>query len=139
MHDDAQRSAKVEAAALHAPARDERRGGDFHLLHQAGTLTMAVVGDVTGKGEDAAPYAQRAERWAAADAVAAGGDPAALLEALNERIYETDGFPLVAAAALAIDAEQWSASWAYAAHLPPVALDTGVPFDGANTGVLLGY
>lgn len=132
------RSAQVRTATLLAPAHAERLAGDFHHIHQAGDLTVVIVGDVTGKGAEAAPYAEQARAWAAECAPGIGDDPAALLETLNARVRAAEGFPLVAAAAVTIDARLWSATWAYAGHLPPVALDTGLPLDGANPGMLLG-
>lgn len=39
---------------------------------------------------------------------------------------------------MTIDAQARSATWAFAGHLPPHWLDTGLPVDGATPGYLLG-
>jgi serine phosphatase RsbU (regulator of sigma subunit) len=136
--DTTNRPAEVRTAAVLAPPRAERSGGDFHWIDRTGAPTVAVVGDVTGKGEPAAPYAEQVRAWLGESAREVDEDPAALLEHLNSLIDAADEFPPVAAAALVIQAERWSATWAYAGHLPPVHLDTGLPLDGATPGTLLG-
>lgn len=129
----------TQAAVLLAPAHDERTGGDFHLVRHVGSLTAVVVADVMGKGESAAPYAERARAWLDECVRAAVDNPAAVLEQLNTLLYADDAFdPYVTACAMAIDREQRSASWAFAGHLPPMWLDTGLPLDGASPGYPLG-
>jgi phosphoserine phosphatase RsbU/P len=123
---------------LQAAARDELEGGDFNLIHRAGALTMIVVGDVTGKGADATPHADRALDLLGR-CVQEADDPAAVLERLNTLVCEDTEFDRhVAACAITIDAENRSARWAFAGHLPPHRLDTGLPVDGAAPGLLLG-
>jgi serine phosphatase RsbU (regulator of sigma subunit) len=131
-------SAEVAAAVLLAPAGEESAGGDFHHVHRAGPLTVVVVGDVMGKGQSAAPYAERTLEWVR-ECVGDAADPAAMLEQLNTLVYTASGFDrFVTVSAVAVDAAVRSASWAFAGHLPPVWLDTGTPVDGATPGFPLG-
>jgi sigma-B regulation protein RsbU (phosphoserine phosphatase) len=128
----------VECAVLTAPARNEREGGDFHVVNRARSLTVVVVGDVTGKGQDAAPYAKRAV-GRLEGCIDEAKDPAAVLERLNALLLDDVAFDRhVAACAISIDAESRSATWAFAGHLPPHWLDVGLPVDGATPGLVLG-
>ena len=127
----------VHSAAIVVPAGDAQVGGDFQLVRAVGSKTAALVGDVAGSGTDAARYADRlcAELKEVADLA----DPVALLEELNTRIYADPGFDRpVTACAVVIDRIRWSAHWAFAGHLPPHWLDTGLPLDGATPGLPLG-
>jgi sigma-B regulation protein RsbU (phosphoserine phosphatase) len=127
----------VQTAAIVAPAGDASTGGDLHLIRDIGSKTAALVADVAGNGADAAPYAERLCAELNQDVDLA--DPVALLEELNTRIYADPGFDRpVTACAVVIDRMQWSARWAFAGHLPPHWLDTGLPLDGATPGLPLG-
>jgi serine phosphatase RsbU (regulator of sigma subunit) len=129
----------VETASLVMPVSGATVGGDFHVIRETGSRTVAVVGDVEGNGEDAAPYAERlcAELG---QHVASEEDPAQLLERLNSRAHDDPGFERYATAcAVTIDRPSWSARWAFAGHLPPHWLDSGTPIDGARPGLPLGF
>lgn len=129
---------KVTTATLVAPARDETVGGDFQLVQSVASRTVVVVGDVTGRGSDAAPYAERvcAELG---ELAARASDPAELLEELNTRVRDQGASGrFVTACALIIDRDSAAAAWAFAGHLPPHWLDTGLPVDGAIPGLPLG-
>jgi sigma-B regulation protein RsbU (phosphoserine phosphatase) len=129
--------ASIHTAAVVLPAGEAEIGGDFQVVRDVSSKTIALVGDVTGNGPEAARYADRlcedVER--AVDLA----DPVAILEELNRRIYGAADFDrFVTACAVAIDRVQWSAHWAFAGHLPPHWLDTGLPLDGATPGLPLG-
>ena len=129
--------ANVQSAAIVLPARDAEVGGDFQLVRVVGTKTAALVADVAGNGTDAAPYADRlrAELEEAVDLT----DPVTVLEQLNTHVYRDPDFDRpVTACAVVIDRVPWSAHWAFAGHLPPHWLDTGLPLDGATPGLPLG-
>ena len=129
---------RVVTAALVTPARDEAVGGDFQLVDEVASRTVVVVGDVTGNGADAAPYAERL-CGTLRESIRGAEDPAELLEELNASIYEDRDFDrFVTACALILDCEKWAASWGFAGHLPPHWLDTGLPVDGATPGLPLG-
>jgi serine phosphatase RsbU (regulator of sigma subunit) len=134
---DPPREAAVESAAIVLPVADAEVGGDFQLVRDVGSKTIALVADVAGNGADAAPYADRLR--AQLDKDADLSDPVALLEDLNTRIYADPDFDRpVTACAVVIDRMRWSAHWAFAGHLPPHWLDTGLPVDGATPGLPLG-
>jgi serine phosphatase RsbU (regulator of sigma subunit) len=131
--------AHVETAALVVPVSGATVGGDFHTIEEIGTRTVAVVGDVEGNGEDAAPYAA-ALCAELTEHIADEQEPAELLEHLNGRAYGDPEFErLATACAVTIDRASWSARWAFAGHLPPHWLDSGLPIDGATPGLPLGY
>jgi serine phosphatase RsbU (regulator of sigma subunit) len=127
----------IQSASLVAPAGDFAAGGDFQFVESIGSCTVAFVGDVAGNGIDAAPYADRlcGELKDHLDQA----DPVTLLEGLNARLYSDPSFDrFVTGCAVVIDRVQWSARWAFAGHLPPHWLDTGMPLDGATPGLPLG-
>lgn len=130
-------TARVACATVSLPARNEEVGGDFTLVWSDDSRTVALVGDVAGNGRDAAPYADRLREEAEKGMPAA--DPVGLLEHLNAYVYGDSSFDrFVTACAVVIDQVRWSAQWAFAGHLPPHWLDTGLPLDGATPGVPLG-
>jgi sigma-B regulation protein RsbU (phosphoserine phosphatase) len=129
----------LDIAPLLSPAGDEKRGGDFYVIERTGSRVVVVVGDVMGKGEAAAPCADRA-RGMVSRRIASCQDPAGLLEVLNSDLESNGGFVerYVTACVMLFDVEQRSATWAFAGHLPPHWLDTGMPLDGASPGLPLG-
>lgn len=136
LHPD-QKPASIDSATIVLPAGKSERGGDFKRVHTDGTQTVALVGDVQGNGEDAAPYADRVCHELAREGAAT--DPVELLEKLNTYVYRDSSFDrFVTACVVVIDHLRWSAQWAFAGHLPPHWLDTGMPLDGAIPGVPLG-
>src|SRR5947209_5333793 len=81
-----------QSAALVAPAGDDPVGGDFQVIHcPDDSRVVLVMGDVTGRGREAAPYADQlcADVKAIADSTY---DPADFLEDLNTRICEDAEF-----------------------------------------------
>lgn len=129
---------EVSTAVLLAPAGDETACGDFYLIERVGSRTFIVVGDVTGKGLAAAPYAAPVKSSLGAHLEDAE-DPAALLEELNAELYaDPSADRFVTAVVLVIDSALHSAQWAVAGHLPPHRLDTGLPVDGARPARPLG-
>jgi serine phosphatase RsbU (regulator of sigma subunit)/PAS domain-containing protein len=74
----------TEVAAAHVPASDEQEvGGDFYDVYPAGDGWGAAIGDVCGKGEDAAAVTAAARHAIRAFAHSAP-DPAAVLRSANE-------------------------------------------------------
>jgi hypothetical protein len=51
------RDGRLQIAPLLSAAGDEKRGSDFYVIGEVGSRTVVVVGDVVGKGKDAAPFA----------------------------------------------------------------------------------
>ncbi len=74
----------TEVAAAHVPASNEQEvGGDFYDVYPAGAGWGAAIGDVCGKGEDAAAVTAAARHAIRAFAHATG-DPVAVLRSANE-------------------------------------------------------
>ncbi len=131
--------AEVVSAALVEPIEGAAVGGDFQLLEDVGSRTVAIVGDITGNGEDAAPYAERACELFG-DHLREAADPAVLLERVNSAVHHDAGFDrFLTACVVVIDRSSWAAEWGFAGHLPPHWLDTGLPIDGATPGWPLGF
>ena len=129
--------AVVQTASIVAPAGEFDSGGDFQLVRSIGSCTVALVADVAGNGPDAAPTANRLCQELTGNFDQP--DPATLLEEMNALVFnepQLDRF--VTACAVVIDRVRWSARWAFAGHLPPHWLDTGMPLDGATPGLPLG-
>lgn len=126
------------SASLVMPVDGATAGGDFCVCEDVGSRTVALVGDVMGNGDDAAPYADRL-RDELKDEVQGASDPAELLERMNTSIHADPAFaPYVTACAVIIERGWWAAQWAFAGHLPPHWLDSGLPIDGATPGLPLG-
>lgn len=129
--------ASIETSALVVPASHAKTGGDFHLVERVDHRTLVLVGDVEGNGDDAAPYADQV--CGALRRMVHQADPVTVLEKLNSAIYRDDNFDrFVTACVVVIDHVAWSAEWAFAGHLPPHWLDTGLPLDGATPAFPLG-
>ncbi len=114
------------AAAYHWAGDGSVIGGDFYdVFPIADGSWCAVIGDVTGKGVEAAALTALARytlRAAALDAIG----PAELLTTLNRALLgfdESDRFCTVAVAAVAPDED--TARLALAGHPPPVVLRGG--------------
>jgi serine phosphatase RsbU (regulator of sigma subunit) len=119
------------------PVGEATAGGDFLLVESVGDKTIAFVGDVAGNGLDAAPYADR--MCVELKQRIGTEDPAVLLEELNAVVHGDPTLDrLVTACAVVIDRHAWSAQWAFAGHLPPHWLDTGLPVDGATPALPMG-
>lgn len=129
----------LDIAPLLCPVGNDKRGGDFYVIERIGPRVVVVVGDVMGKGEDAAPCADRA-RVMVSRRAANCQDPVALLELINTDLRAPGGFEhrYVTACVMLFDVEDRSATWAFAGHLPPHWLDSGMPLDGASPGLPLG-
>jgi serine phosphatase RsbU (regulator of sigma subunit) len=127
----------VRSASVVMPVGNDSVGGDFQVVRSVGSCTIVFVGDITGNGGEAAPYAN--QLCATLEQILDKADPVELLEALNTRIYNDPDFDRFATGcAVVIDRVSWSARWAFAGHLPPHWLDTGLPLDGATPGLPLG-
>lgn len=114
--------------------------GDFYLVVDGpGGSTVLVVGDVVGKG---AAAARRADDVGSILASLARSDdePCRLLELANRSIVEragtTDEFTTVVC--VSVRPGDRTVRWAYAGHVPPLWLDTGVEVNGVVPGFPLG-
>ena len=130
----------LDIAALWEPARDGVVGGDFHLVAEGPeNSTVVVVGDVVGKGPDAAGRAAFV-RSTIASLVPFTDDPCRILELTNSRLIERTGTTMdfTTVVCVSFRPKERCLSWAFAGHLPPHWLDTGKPLNGATPGFPLG-
>jgi serine phosphatase RsbU (regulator of sigma subunit) len=129
----------LDLASCYVPA-EQSVGGDFYVVSPApdGT-TMVAIGDVMGKGLDAARRASFV-RASLSTFMPFTRDPAAVLELANRELVERQqtSEAFVTAACVAIRAGERSIDWALAGHPAPVWLDHGRPLEGGRAGVPLG-
>lgn len=129
----------LRLAAHFAPARHGVAGDFFLATAGPGDSTILVVGDVVGKGVQAA---QRAAYVRAALLTFAPfeDDPARLLGLANAALIDKAGLSVdfVTAACVVHRPEAGELRWALAGHPPPLRLDGGVPLDDAGAGPPLG-
>lgn len=129
----------LELASCYVPAQ-EGVAGDFYIVAEApGAATIVVVGDVVGKGLDAARRASFV-RTAFATFAPFTDDPLRLLEMANYSLIEKAGTSqtFVTAACVSYRPEDGAIAWALAGHPPPLLLDAGRPLHGAGPGLPLG-
>jgi serine phosphatase RsbU (regulator of sigma subunit) len=125
--------------ATYEPA-GEGVGGDFYLaVAGPDDATVVVVGDVVGKGIDAA---RNAAFVRATFALAAGftAEPCGLLTWVNEALVESEGFGERFATAVCASwmPRERTLRWALAGHPPPLDLQAGEPLDDAPPAPPLG-
>jgi serine phosphatase RsbU (regulator of sigma subunit) len=123
----------LDVMASFTPASDGV-AGDFYLVTPGpdGDSTIIAVGDVAGKGVEAA---RRATFVRASLATFAGfvDDPCRLLELANQVLVERTGASsvFVTAIVVALHPNEGRLEWASAGHPPPVRLDSGEHLDMA--------
>ena len=129
------------SATLYRAAAPEREiGGDFFdLIETEGGFTV-VIGDVTGKGIEAAALTAMARHSLRASALL-GLSPAASLALLNRLLFEQEEFSLATAvvARVAIAAGEAAMTLASAGHPLPLRHRLGgAPVEAGTSGILLG-
>lgn len=129
----------VDAAAAFVPS-ELGVSGDFYLLTNGPDgSTVAIVGDVTGHGPEAARLATFIRARFAAFA-ANTADPAELLMLANGALAERPGAPgeLVSAACLRFRPDEPQVTWALAGHPPPLHLPGLAELPANGETLLLG-
>jgi serine phosphatase RsbU (regulator of sigma subunit) len=133
------RRPSLELASCYVPAQ-QGAAGDFYLV-TAGPrdATIVVVGDVAGKGVEAARRAAFV-RTAFATSAPFTDDPVRLLELANAALIEQQGeqVMLVTCACIVFSPSDHRMSWALAGHPPPMWLDDGTPLNSVTPGFPLG-
>jgi serine phosphatase RsbU (regulator of sigma subunit)/ketosteroid isomerase-like protein len=111
-------------AAMYRPAGAENEiGGDFYDAFRIAGGWMVVVGDVTGRGAQAASVTALA-RYTLRTAAALTGDPVVALETLNRALLARSGASLCSVAAMAIDEDPAQpVKLAIAGHPAPLLVD----------------
>ena len=136
----------VEVAAFYHPADDSVVGGDFYdVFALDGGRWALVVGDVSGKGAEAAAVTALA-RHTIRTAAMATDDPAVVLEILNQAMFlgreagDLDHFCTAHLSFLVAEGEGFSVRSASAGHPPGLLLRAGendaagVPASGPPVG-----
>jgi PAS domain S-box-containing protein len=132
----------VEVAAVYRPAGDGNEvGGDFYdIVPTAGQRFVLAIGDVQGKGPEAAALTGLVRHTLRAETLHVS-DPAQLLRLLNRVVYRDDSerFCTVALAGIDIGAGRVRVHIACGGHLPPIVTRRdALPAEIACRGTLLG-
>jgi len=113
----------LDAAAAYRPAGDGTEvGGDFYDLFPLGNGDWALLmGDVCGKGAEAAVITSVARHTVRALAVS-NGDPAGVLSGLNDVLHRfgSDRFCTVVLATLRRHGSSWGVTVSVGGHPPPL-------------------
>ncbi len=129
----------LDLATCYVPAQ-EGVAGDFYIVAEGpGDATVVVIGDVVGKGIEAARRASFV-RTALATFAPFTDEPARLLEMANYSLIEKAGTSsiFVTAACVSLRPKEGLMSWALAGHPPPMWLDAGAVLNGGHAGIPLG-
>jgi len=126
-------------AAMYRPAGAENEiGGDFYDVFRIADGWMVVVGDVTGRGAQAAAITAHA-RYTLRTAAAITGDPVAALRTLNRELRARRGTALCSVAAMAVSQDpDEPVHLAVAGHLPPLLVDGDSVAEACGPAPLLG-
>jgi serine phosphatase RsbU (regulator of sigma subunit)/ketosteroid isomerase-like protein len=126
-------------AAMYRPAGAENEvGGDFYDTFRVPGGWMLVIGDVTGRGAEAASITALA-RYTLRTAAVLTNDPQVALATLNRALLARGGTALCSVAALALseDPEQ-PVRLAVAGHPPPLMVDGEAVTEVAGADPVLG-
>lgn len=126
-------------AAMYRPAGAENEiGGDFYDAFRIAGGWMVVIGDVTGRGAQAASVTALA-RYTLRTAAALTGDPVVALETLNRALLGRHGASLCSVAAIAIDEDPGRpVRLAIAGHPSPLLVDGDAVTEVAGMAPVLG-
>jgi serine phosphatase RsbU (regulator of sigma subunit) len=126
-------------AASYRPAGAENEvGGDFYDAFPAAGGWMLVIGDVTGRGAEAASVTAQA-RYTLRTAAALTGDPLVALATLNRALLARKDPALCTVTALAISEDPLApVRIAVAGHPPPLLIDGEEVGEPAASGPVLG-
>jgi serine phosphatase RsbU (regulator of sigma subunit)/ketosteroid isomerase-like protein len=125
-------------AAMYRPAGAENEiGGDFYDAFRIAGGWMVVIGDVTGRGAQAAAITAHA-RYTLRTAAALTGDPVVALRTLNRELLGR-GTALCSVAAMAISEDPAEpVRLAVAGHPPPLLVDGDSVTEAASPAPVLG-
>jgi serine phosphatase RsbU (regulator of sigma subunit)/ketosteroid isomerase-like protein len=126
-------------AAMYRPAGAENEiGGDFYDAFRIAGGWMVVIGDVTGRGAQAAAVTALA-RYTLRTAAALTGDPVIALETLNRDLLARPGASLCSVAAMAIDEDPAKpVRLAIAGHPAPLLVDRDAVVEATVSAPVLG-
>lgn len=126
-------------AATYRPAGAENElGGDFYDAFRIAGGWMVVIGDVTGRGAQAAAVTAHA-RYTLRTAAALTGDPVIALRTLNRELLARQGTALCSVAAMAVSEDPSDpVRLAVAGHPPPLFVDGDSVQETGAAGPVLG-
>jgi serine phosphatase RsbU (regulator of sigma subunit) len=127
-------------AAVYRPAGSENRvGGDFYDFFRYHAGWMLVIGDVTGRGAEAAAVTALA-RYTLRTAGTLTGDPVSALRRLNESLRSGDEGSLCTAAIVTVPGSDdgGAPTVAIAGHPPPLLVRGGAVEEMGTMGPVLG-
>jgi serine phosphatase RsbU (regulator of sigma subunit)/ketosteroid isomerase-like protein len=126
-------------AAMYRPAGAENEiGGDFYDAFRIAGGWMVVIGDVTGRGAQAASVTANA-RYTLRTAGTLTGDPVVALETLNRELLTRPGAALCSVAAMAISEDPSEpVKLAVAGHSPPLLVDRNSVVEATVPAPVLG-
>jgi ketosteroid isomerase-like protein len=126
-------------AAMYRPAGAENEiGGDFYDAFRIAGGWMVVIGDVTGRGAQAAAVTAHA-RYTLRTAAAITGDPVVALRTLNRELLARSGAALCSVAAMAVSEDpDESVRLAVAGHPPPLLIDGEAVTEACRPAPVLG-
>jgi PAS domain S-box-containing protein len=128
----------LEVASLYRPAGEENLvGGDFYDAFETPTGWMLLVGDVTGRGAEAAALTGQA-RHTLRTAATLLGDPAAAFEQLNRTLATRAELTPCTVALLHVAPDARSAAVLCAGHPQPLLLHGGEVRPVGHFGPMLG-
>lgn len=127
------------AAAMYRPAGAENEvGGDFYDAFPIAGGWMLVIGDVTGRGAQAASVTAQA-RYTLRTAAWLSGDPLVAFATLNSALLARADSALCTVVALSLSADAAEpVRLAVAGHLPPLLIDGDAVTEVAEAGPVLG-
>jgi serine phosphatase RsbU (regulator of sigma subunit) len=127
------------AAAMYRPAGAENEvGGDFYDAFPIAGGWMLVIGDVTGRGAQAASVTAQA-RYTLRTAAWLSGDPLVALATLNSALLARADSALCTVVALSLSADASEpVRLVVAGHLPPLLIDGDAVTEVAEAGPVLG-
>jgi serine phosphatase RsbU (regulator of sigma subunit)/ketosteroid isomerase-like protein len=126
-------------AATYRPAGAENEiGGDFYDAFRISGGWMVVIGDVTGRGAQAAAVTAHA-RYTLRTAAAITGDPVAALRTLNRELLARSGTALCSVAAVTVSEDPRDpVRLAVAGHPPPLLIDGDSVSEACRPAPVLG-
>lgn len=126
-------------AAMYRPAGAENEiGGDFYDAFRISGGWMVVIGDVTGRGAQAAAVTAHA-RYTLRTAAAITGDPVVALRTLNRELLARSGTSLCSVAALTMSEDPRDpVRLAVAGHPPPLLIDGDSVSEACRPAPVLG-
>lgn len=129
----------LEMASCFVPAQGGVAGDFFLVAEGPSESTLVVVGDVLGKGLDAARRAAFV-RTALLTFAPFTDNPCRLLEMANSSLIEKAGTSetFVTAVCASFSPSERKVRWAVAGHPPPMRLDDAVSLNGTRPGIPLG-